>query len=91
MVVKIYHFTDNVVGKLVIDKLLHILYHLVDQPTLLLKTTGLETCLHHTTPLLVLSDLKGVCDHRLIDRFFMLLLSEDFETSLDDMVAMDIH
>ena len=57
MVVEVYHLTDNIVGKLIINKLPDILNDLIDQPALLLKTASLETCLHHTAPLFVLSNL----------------------------------
>ena len=73
LVVEVNYLTDDIVRKLIINKLFDILHDLIDQPTLLAEAACLQACLHDAAALLVPSNLEGVVDHGLVDGFLVLV------------------
>jgi hypothetical protein len=58
LIVKVNYLTDDIVCKLIINKLFDILDDLIDQSTLLVEAARLQAGLHDTAALLIPSNLK---------------------------------
>ena len=88
LVLEVYDFAHDIVGKLVIDELFHVIDNLVDQPALLQQTSSFQTGLHHAAALLVPGNLQAILNDRLVYRVFVLIGGQNIETSLDHMISM---
>ena len=86
-----YHFTDDVVGELIVDELPDILDYLVYEPLLLVSAATLEARLHHAAALLVSGDLETVEDDGFVYWLLVGWAHEHFQACLDHVVAVDVH
>ena len=91
LVLEVYDFAHDIVGKLVIDELFHVIDNLVDQPALLQQTSSFQTGLHHAAALLVPCNLQAILNDRLVYRVFVLIGGQNIQTSLDHVISMYVY
>ena len=65
------HFTDDVVGKLIVDEVFHVLHHFIDKPSLLLRAAAFQASLHDAAALFVPGNLETVLNNSFINWLFV--------------------
>ena len=85
------HFTDDVVGELIVNELPDIFDYLVYEPFLLVRAATFEAGLHHAAALLVSGNLETVEDDGFVYWLFVSWAHEHLQACLDHVVAVNIH
>lgn len=88
---ELYHFTHNIVSKLIIYQVFDIGNDFIYKPLLLLITSSFETGLHHAAPLLILRYLKTVLYHCRVYWLFMGIRGHYFKAGLNNMVSVNVY